>query len=85
MVKMTGKSALIKSSEIKENEPLDSEFLINTDENLELTLNRAESMTLINLLKKGPNEKARNFSEAAIEFYQKMKQKEEIYRKSRQK
>ncbi|MFX1298859.1 MAG: hypothetical protein ACFFD2_28870, partial [Promethearchaeota archaeon] len=65
---------LIKS-QISERAPSIPDFILNTDENLELTLNKEESMNLIKKLKRGPNEKAQKFSKNAIEFYKKNENK----------
>lgn len=58
------------------------EFIINSDESFELNLDEEEAETLVDRLKKGPNEKAKIFLKEARDFYQEMKRKEELFRKN---
>jgi len=56
------------------------DFIINADDNIELILSEKESEDLINRLNKGANDKAKKFIKESMEFYNKMKKKEEIYK-----
>ncbi len=56
------------------------DFIINMDDNIEIILSEKESEDLINRLNKGANDKAKNFIKESMEFYNKMKKKEEIYK-----
>lgn len=56
------------------------DFIINADDNIEIILSEKESEDLINRLNKGANDKAKKFIKESMEFYNKMKKKEEIYK-----
>ncbi len=56
------------------------DFIINMDDNIEIILSEKESEDLINRLNKGANDKAKKFIKESMEFYNKMKKKEEIYK-----
>ena len=51
------------------------EFCINASEFTDITLTKDESDNLIKLIDQGPNEKAKKFSEEALEFYNEMMKK----------
>jgi hypothetical protein len=75
---MTEKSESIELN-LDQDDNTDLNLIINTEEELILNLNQNESINLIKNLKKGPNEKAKEFLKNAIKFYEEMKKKEEIY------
>jgi hypothetical protein len=57
------------------------DFYINASEITDITLTEEESEKLIDLLNKGPNEKAKKFSIEAIKFYEEMVKKTEKFNK----
>ena len=48
----------------------DLDFCLNASEFTDITLTEDESEDLIELMKRGPNEKAKKFSEEALKFYE---------------
>lgn len=48
----------------------DMDFCLNASEFTDITLTDEESENLIELMKRGPNEKAKKFSEEALKFYE---------------
>lgn len=79
---MTEKSESIEHN-LDQDDNTDLNLIINTEEELILNLNQNESINLIKNLKKGPNEKAKEFLKNARKFYEEMKKKEEIYKKNK--
>ncbi len=57
------------------------DFCINTSEFTDITLTSEESENLIRLMDHGPNEKAKKFSEEALEFYNEMLLKNQDFNK----
>ena len=57
------------------------DFCINTSEFTDITLTSEESENLIRLMEHGPNEKAKKFSEEALEFYNEMLLKNQDFNK----
>jgi len=72
MVEKTEKKALKKNK---------IDFCINTSEFTDITLTSEESENLIRLMDHGPNEKAKKFSEEALEFYNEMLLKNQDFNK----
>ena len=48
------------------------DFFINASDITDITLNVEESERLIELLNRGPNEKAKEFTKEALKFYEEM-------------
>ncbi len=57
------------------------DFCINSSEFTDITLTSEESENLIRLMDHGPNEKAKKFSEEALEFYNEMLLKNQDFNK----
>ena len=72
MVEKTKEKALKKSK---------IDFCINTSKFTDITLTSEESENLIRLMEHGPNEKAKKFSEEALEFYNEMLLKNQDFNK----
>lgn len=52
-------------------------------EDYEINLSKKEAENLVERLEKGPNDKAKKFLNESIEFYKKMKSREEKFKKER--
>ena len=60
----------------REEEQLD--FSLNASDLTEITLTEKESEKVIEMLNRGPNEKARKFTEEALKFYEASARKSQI-------
>ncbi len=74
------KAEMTLDKEKKKGKSMD--ITINSNESFELNLNEEESEKIIASLKRGPNEKAKNFLKEARIFYEEMKKKEELFKKN---
>ena len=59
------------------------DFYINASDFTDITLTDAESENLIRLMERGPNEKAKLFSEEALRYYNDMMIKNKEYTKNK--
>ncbi len=59
------------------------DFCINSSEFTDITLTNEESENLIRLMERGPNEKAKVFSEEALRYYNDMLLKNKEYNKNK--
>jgi len=59
----------------------DLDFCISATEFADITLTDDESENLIELMKQGPNEKAKKFSEEALKFYEDIIKKSQDFNK----
>ena len=66
---------MVKTTQEKKAEEEKVDFFINASEITDITLNEEESERLIELLERGPNEKAKKFSKEALKFYEEMVKK----------
>ena len=57
------------------------DFCINASEFTDISLTTEESENLIHLMERGPNKKAKDFSEEALEYYNDMLLKTKEYNK----
>ena len=69
-----------REREIK-NDKID--FYINASDFTDITLTDKESEKLIQLIEQGPNEKAKLFSEEALQYYNNMIEKNKEYTKNK--
>ena len=72
---------MVEKIEEKASKKNKIDFCINTSEFTDITLTSEESENLIRLMEHGPNEKAKKFSEEALEFYNEMLLKNQDFNK----
>lgn len=61
-----------KDQKVRKN---DLEFCLSASEFTDITLTEEESKNLLKLITRGPNKKAKKFSEEALKFYEDMMKK----------
>jgi len=60
---------MVEKTKDKKVKKEDMDFCLSASEFTDITLTDEESENLIKLMKRGPNEKAKRFSEEALKFY----------------
>ena len=68
---------MVEKTKEKKTEEEKIDFYINASDITDITLTEEESEKLIEMLNRGPNEKAKNNTREALKFYDEMVQKTE--------
>ena len=70
---------MVEKTKDQEISKEDKEFCISASDLTDITLTEEESERLIKMIKKGPNDKAKQFTKDAIKFYEEMLQKSDKF------
>ena len=68
---------MVEKTKEKKSEEEKMDFYINASDTTDITLTQEESETLMDMLNRGPNEKAKEFTKESIKFYEEMVKKTE--------
>ena len=68
-------SSMVEKTKDQKVKKEDLDFYLSASEFTDITLTDEESKNLIELMKRGPNKKAKKFSEESLKFYEDMMNK----------